>query len=76
LRTDENAPQVYIQEKGFDGFMLISGLHQTDAMAQLDSASMDASTLQAYFFYSKQCIYVEETLWISVLAMGESWHQP
>jgi hypothetical protein len=56
--------------------MLISGLHLTDAMAQLDSVSMDASTLQACFFYSKQCIYVEETLWISVLAMGESWHQP
>jgi hypothetical protein len=56
--------------------MLISGQHLTDAMAQLDSASMDASTLQAYLFYSKQCIYVEETSWISVLAMGELWHQP
>jgi hypothetical protein len=33
---------------------------------------MGVSTLQAYFFYSKQ----EETLWTSVLAKEEYWRQP
>jgi hypothetical protein len=35
-------------------FTPISGEHQVDVMAPLDSALMGVSTFQAYFFYSKQ----------------------
>jgi hypothetical protein len=31
---------------------------------------------QAYFFYSKQWLCAEETLWTSVLAKEEYWRQP
>jgi hypothetical protein len=76
LLTDEEGSQVYIQEKRYDVFTPISGVHQADAMAPLDSASMGVSTLEAYFFYSKPSACVEETLWTSVLAKEEYWHQP
>jgi hypothetical protein len=76
LRTDEKVSQVYIQEKRYDVFTSISGVYQADAMAPLDSALMDASMLQACFFYSKQSACVVETLWTSVLAKVEYWQQP
>ena len=56
--------------------MPISGVQQVDVMAPLDSALMGVSTLQAYFFYSKQSACVDETLWTSVLVKGELWHLP
>jgi hypothetical protein len=76
LCTDENGSQVYIQGKKYDVFMPISGVQQVDVMAPLDSALMGVSTLQAYFFYSKQSACVDETLWTSVLVKGELWHLP
>jgi hypothetical protein len=72
----ENFSQVYIQEKRFDVFTPISVVYQADAMVPLDSALMGVSTLQACFFYSKQPACVERTLWTSVLAKEEFWHQP
>ena len=63
LRTDENGSQVCIQEKRYDASTPILGLHQADAMAPLDSASMGVSTFQAYFFYSKPSVCVKETVW-------------
>ena len=71
-----NFSQVYIQEKRYDVFTPISDVHQADAMAPLDSALMGVSTLQACFFYSKQPVCMERTLWTSVLGKEEFLHQP
>jgi hypothetical protein len=57
-------------------FTPISGEHQVDVMAPLDSALMGVSTFQAYFFYSKQSACVVEMLWTLVLAKEEYWRQP
>jgi hypothetical protein len=57
-------------------FTPISVVHQADVTAPLDSALMGVSTFQACFFYSKQSVCVERTLWTSVLAKEEFLHQP